>query len=93
MTIKILQVGISLFKILIHATRPNTVILGNVPGTNSYRNLAQYREAVRVPSFLILGIESPIYFTNSMYLQERLVVIVQNLCINHYTFSLASFGS
>ncbi|CAL9123423.1 unnamed protein product [Musa acuminata var. zebrina] len=68
-----IAVGISLFKILIHATRPNTVILGNVPGTNSYRNLAQYREAVRVPSFLILGIESPIYFTNSMYLQERIL--------------------
>ncbi|WOL09182.1 putative sulfate transporter 3.4 [Canna indica] len=68
-----IAVGISLFKILIQVTRPNTVILGNVPGTNSFRNLIQYREATRVPSFLIIGIESPIYFTNSMYLQERIL--------------------
>ncbi|XP_064972776.1 probable sulfate transporter 3.4 isoform X2 [Musa acuminata AAA Group] len=67
------KVGVSLFKILVHVTRPNTVIMGNVPGTNSYRNLAQYREAVQLPSFLILGIESPIYFTNSIYLQERIL--------------------
>ncbi|XP_009408945.2 probable sulfate transporter 3.4 [Musa acuminata AAA Group] len=68
-----IAVGVSLFKILVHVTRPNTVIMGNVPGTNSYRNLAQYREAIQLPSFLILGIESPIYFTNSIYLQERIL--------------------
>lgn len=60
-----------MLKILIHVTRPNTVILGNIPGTGSYRNVGHYGEAIRIPSFLVLGIESPIYFTNSMYLQER----------------------
>ncbi|ONK80658.1 uncharacterized protein A4U43_C01F20270 [Asparagus officinalis] len=68
-----IAVGISLFKILIHVTRPNTVIMGNVPGTQSYRSIGQYREASRIPSFLIIGVESPIYFTNSMYLQERIL--------------------
>ncbi|KAG6530075.1 hypothetical protein ZIOFF_012296 [Zingiber officinale] len=57
----------------IAVTRPNTVVLGNIPGTNTYRSVAQYREATRMPSFLILGIESPIYFTNSMYVQERIL--------------------
>ncbi|RWW71176.1 hypothetical protein BHE74_00021094 [Ensete ventricosum] len=69
----VLQVGISVLKILFHVTRPNITVMGNIPGTNSYRNLAQYKEATRMPSFLILGIESPVYFTNSVYLQERLV--------------------
>ncbi|KAG6487180.1 hypothetical protein ZIOFF_055763 [Zingiber officinale] len=68
-----IAVAVSLFKILIQITRPNTVVLGNIPGTNSYRSVAQYREATRMPTFLILGIESPIYFTNSMYLQERIL--------------------
>ncbi|XP_074563752.1 putative sulfate transporter 3.4 [Curcuma longa] len=68
-----IAVAVSLFKILIQVTRPNTVLLGNIPGTNSYRSVAQYREATRMPSFLILGIESPIYFTNSMYVQERIL--------------------
>ncbi|KAK8962525.1 putative sulfate transporter 3.4 [Platanthera guangdongensis] len=65
--------GISMLKILMHVTRPNIVILGNIPGTQNYRSLGQYREAIRIPSFIILGIESPLYFTNSMYLQERVL--------------------
>ncbi|RRT79072.1 hypothetical protein B296_00019524 [Ensete ventricosum] len=69
----IISVGISVLKILFHVTRPNIAVMGNIPGTNSYRNLAQYKEATRMPSFLILGIESPVYFTNSVYLQERIL--------------------
>jgi sulfate transporter 3 len=66
-------VGISLFKILLQVTRPNTVVKGVVPGTQSYRSIAQYREAVRVPPFLVIGVESAIYFANSMYLVERIM--------------------
>ncbi|XP_030526149.1 probable sulfate transporter 3.4 [Rhodamnia argentea] len=66
-------VGVSVFKILLHVTRPNTLVLGNIPGTHTYQSLSRYREASRVPSFLILAVESPIYFANSTYLQERIM--------------------
>ncbi|KAL4369379.1 hypothetical protein GQ457_05G023930 [Hibiscus cannabinus] len=68
-----IAVGVSVFKILLHVTRPNTVLLGNIPGTHIYQSLNRYKEASRVPSFLILAIESPIYFANSTYLQERML--------------------
>ncbi|GMI82061.1 sulfate transporter 3;4, SULTR-like P Distribution Transporter [Hibiscus trionum] len=68
-----IAVGVSVFKILLHVTRPNTVVLGNIPRTQIYQNLHRYREASRVPSFLILAIESPIYFANTTYLQERML--------------------
>ncbi|XP_062157436.1 probable sulfate transporter 3.4 [Alnus glutinosa] len=68
-----IAVGISVFKILLHVTRPNTMALGNIQGTQIYQNLSRYREASRVPSFLILAVESPIYFANSTYLQERML--------------------
>ncbi|RLM54600.1 putative sulfate transporter 3.4 [Panicum miliaceum] len=68
-----IAVGISLFKILLQVTRPNMVVKGLIPGTQSYRSVVQYREAVRVPSFLIVGVESAIYFANSMYLVERVM--------------------
>ncbi|KAI4329275.1 hypothetical protein L6164_021558 [Bauhinia variegata] len=68
-----IAVAISVFKILLHVSRPNTVILGNIPGTQIFHNLNQYRDALRVPSFLILAVESPIYFANSTYLQERML--------------------
>ncbi|KAI3521624.1 hypothetical protein L1887_11095 [Cichorium endivia] len=68
-----IAVGVSVFKILLHVTRPNTGVLGNIPGTHIYQNVNRYREARRVPSFVILGVESPIYFANSTYLQERIM--------------------
>ncbi|GER44991.1 sulfate transporter [Striga asiatica] len=68
-----IRVGISVFKILLHVTRPNTAALGNIPGTQIYQNLSRYKEASRVPSFLILAVEAPIYFANSTYLQERIL--------------------
>ncbi|XP_043726054.1 probable sulfate transporter 3.4 [Telopea speciosissima] len=68
-----IAIGISIFKILLHVTRLNTVVLGNILGTQIYQNLSSYGEAKRIPSFLILGIESPIYFANSNYLQERIL--------------------
>ncbi|KAG8388327.1 hypothetical protein BUALT_Bualt02G0114000 [Buddleja alternifolia] len=68
-----IAVGISVFKILLHVTRPNTVVLGNIPGTQIYQNLNRYKDAVRIPSFLILAVEAPIYFANSLYLQERVM--------------------
>ncbi|KAL6537547.1 putative sulfate transporter 3.4 [Orobanche minor] len=68
-----IAVGISVFKILLHVTRPNTFALGKIPGTQIYQNLSRYTEASRVPSFLILAIEAPFYFANSTYLQERIL--------------------
>lgn len=68
-----IAVGISVFKVLLQITRPKTVMLGNIPGTDIYRNSHQYKDAVEIPGFLILSIESPINFCNTNYLNERLL--------------------
>lgn len=68
-----IAVGVSVFKILLHVSRPNTMAMGNIPGTQIYQNLSRYREALRIPSFLVLAIEAPIYFANSTYLLERIL--------------------
>nr|AIK26612.1 sulfate transporter [Reaumuria trigyna] len=67
-----IAVGLSIFKVLLQMTRPKTVVLGNIPGTDIYRNIHQYKDAVRVPGFLILSIEAAINFTNTTYLNERI---------------------
>ncbi|KAF2616098.1 hypothetical protein F2Q70_00010047 [Brassica cretica] len=46
---------------------------GNIQGTQIYQSLKRYREASRIHGFLILAVESPIYFANSTYLQERIL--------------------
>ncbi|CAN6573269.1 unnamed protein product [Malus baccata var. baccata] len=68
-----IAVGVSIFKILLHVTRPNTMALGNIPGTQTYHNLNRYREVSRISSFLVPAVEAPIYFANSTYLQERII--------------------
>ncbi|KAI4357643.1 hypothetical protein L6164_001579 [Bauhinia variegata] len=67
-----IAVGLAIFKILLQVTRPKTVMLGNMPGTDIYRDLHHYKEATRVPGFLILSIEAPINFANINYLNERI---------------------
>ncbi|CAN6886457.1 unnamed protein product [Brassica oleracea] len=68
-----IAVGVSVIKILLHVTRPNILEFGNIPGTQIYQSLKRYREASRIPGFLILAVESPIYFANCTYLQERIL--------------------
>ncbi|WJX44481.1 putative sulfate transporter 3.3 [Trifolium repens] len=68
-----LAVGLSIFRIILQITRPKTVMLGNIPETNIYRDLHHYKEAIRVPGFLILSIEAPINFANITYLHERIL--------------------
>ncbi|XP_061985613.1 probable sulfate transporter 3.3 isoform X2 [Populus nigra] len=68
-----IAVAISIFKILLLVTRPKTLILGNIPGTDIFRNLHHYKDATRIPGFLILSIEAPINFANTTYLKERIL--------------------
>lgn len=67
-----IAVGLSIFKILLQVTRPKTVMLGNIPGTDIFRNLHHYKEAMKIPGFLILSVEAPINFANTTYLNERI---------------------
>ncbi|KAL6001496.1 putative sulfate transporter 3.3 [Asimina triloba] len=67
-----IAIGISVLKLLLQITRPKTVILGNIPGTEVYRNLGHYKDARRIPGFLILSIEAPVNFANTTYLTERI---------------------
>lgn len=88
------QVGISIFKILLQITRPKTVMLGNMPGSDIYRDLHHYNEAMRIPGFLILSIEAPINFANTTYLNERLLLACENFLLTKctgYTMTLAQY--
>ncbi|KAF3781958.1 putative sulfate transporter 3-4 [Nymphaea thermarum] len=73
-----IAIAISIFKILLHVTRPRTVALGRIPGSDIYQNKDNYKAAVNVPGFLILRVESPIYFSSSSYLQERIMRWVED---------------
>ncbi|KAJ4953191.1 hypothetical protein NE237_030023 [Protea cynaroides] len=69
----LIAICLSLLKILLQVTRPQTAILGNIPRTTVYRNIQQYPEATKVPGILIVRINSAIYFSNSNYVRERIL--------------------
>ncbi|CAA2942090.1 sulfate transporter -like [Olea europaea subsp. europaea] len=68
----IMAVGISLLRVLLFVARPRTLVLGNIPGSEIYRNVDQYPNTNNVPGVLVLEIDAPIYFANASYLRERI---------------------
>ena len=66
-----LQVGVLVLRILLFIARPRTTALGKMPDSTVYRRMDQYTMAKGVPGVLMLRIDSPIYFANASYLQER----------------------
>uniref|UniRef100_F6H0V2 STAS domain-containing protein n=1 Tax=Vitis vinifera TaxID=29760 RepID=F6H0V2_VITVI len=69
----LIAVSISFAKILLQFTRPRTAILGRLPRTTVYRNIQQYPEATKIPGLLIVRVDSAIYFSNSIYVKERIL--------------------
>ncbi|KAG0555902.1 hypothetical protein KC19_11G011200 [Ceratodon purpureus] len=70
-------VCISFVKILFNITRPHTAILGKIPGTTVYRNMAQYLKATSVPGILAIRIDSAVYFSNSAYIHDKILVYLE----------------
>lgn len=66
----------SLAWFVVKTTRPHTAVLGHLPGTTSYRNIANYPEAQVIDGVLILRIDAQFYFGNVSFLKERLEALV-----------------
>jgi high affinity sulfate transporter 1 len=67
----LIAVCISFVKLLLTVSRPHTALLGNIPGTKVYRNVNQYKDAIRLPGVLAIRLDAPLYFSNSNYIRER----------------------
>ncbi|KAG0492145.1 hypothetical protein HPP92_005543 [Vanilla planifolia] len=66
------SVALSVLRSLLHVARPATHKLGNVAGTELYRDVEQYPDSTTIPGVLILQLGSPIYFASASYLKERI---------------------
>ncbi|RWW73554.1 hypothetical protein BHE74_00018575 [Ensete ventricosum] len=66
-----LSVGLSVIRALLYVARPNTCKLGNIAGTDMFRDIEQYPDCVGIPNMLILKMSSPVYYANASYSRER----------------------
>ncbi len=62
-------VGLSIFLHLYRTSRPHSAIVGQVPGTEHFRNIKRH-EVVVTPEILSIRIDESLYFANARFLED-----------------------
>ncbi|MBU0884790.1 MAG: STAS domain-containing protein, partial [Gammaproteobacteria bacterium] len=66
-----LGVCLSLLLFLWRTSRPHMAVVGQVPGSQHFRNVQRY-DTVQSPSVLSLRVDESLYFPNARYLEARI---------------------
>lgn len=67
-----LGVGASILIFLYRSSQPHAAIVGQVPGTEHYRNVKRHAVAT-TPDVLSIRVDESLYFANARYLQDLVV--------------------
>ncbi|MEO1745531.1 MAG: sulfate permease [Pseudomonadota bacterium] len=68
-------VGLSILMHLYKTSKPHMAIVGQVPGTEHFRNIERHA-VITDPSVLTLRVDESLYFANARYLEDRLYAMV-----------------
>ncbi|WP_052547086.1 SulP family inorganic anion transporter [Enhygromyxa salina] len=66
----------SMVAFVVRQTRPHTAVLGRLPGTTIYRNVARFPEAVTVPGIVAVRVDAQLYFGNVEFLERTLAQLL-----------------
>jgi SulP family sulfate permease len=75
------EIGVTMgvaLSVLIHlyrTSRPHMAVVGQVPGTEHYRNV-QRHQVITEPSILALRVDESLYFANARYLEDQVYDMV-----------------
>ncbi len=64
-------VALSVVLFLVHSSRPHMAVVGQVPGTQHFRNVKRHQVKVS-PMVLSVRVDESLYFANSRWLEDRL---------------------
>ncbi len=67
----LLGVGLSLLLFLWRTSRPHMAVVGQVPGSEHFRNIERFA-VVESPTVLSLRVDESLYFPNARYLEDRI---------------------
>lgn len=70
-----LGVGLSILLHLYRTSKPHMAVVGQVPGTEHFRNVERH-EVRTFPHILSLRVDESLYFANSRYLEDRVAALV-----------------
>eukprot|EP01132_Coremiostelium_polycephalum_P007813 gene7813-9616_t len=72
----LISVGICIFLVLKHSSSPHTYsVLGRVPGTNRFKDVAKFPEAEPIEGILLVRIDEVLYFANIAQFKQLLAEI------------------
>lgn len=72
----LVAVGLAIVHLLMRASSPHDAVLGRVPGTDQYHNVADYAEAQATPGVLVYRFDSGLVFFNSDRFKSRIRTVV-----------------
>ena len=76
-------VGLSIFLHLYATSRPHVAVVGQLPGTMNFRNVARHA-VVTDPRILSLRVDESLYFPNARFIEEFInTAIAANTAIRH----------
>jgi len=61
-----------------YSSRPHIAELVNIPGTNYYRNIKRFPDAVQSLDYLIIRFDNQLYFANSSYYKDTIQAFISN---------------
>lgn len=64
-------VGVSLALFLARSSRPHMAVVGQVPGTQHFRNVLRH-QVITSPAVLSVRVDESLYFANARFLEDRL---------------------
>lgn len=67
--------GLSLALYVYRTSRPHMAVVGQVPGTEHYRNIERHSVITR-PDVLAVRIDESLYFANARYLEDKVMALV-----------------
>ena len=66
----LIGVILSIIKVLMKSAEPHIAILGQLPGTNVYKNINRFEDAIVPPHMLIVRFDDELYFANAAFFTE-----------------------
>lgn len=73
----VIAVGLSMIVIVLRASSPSTAVLGRIPGTDRFRDVADNPQAIETPGLLIYRFDAPLFFANAGAMRDEITRLIE----------------
>jgi SulP family sulfate permease len=87
-------IGISLMMYLYRTSRPHIAVIGQIPGTQHFRNIGRYDDVVTSSQIVSMRIDESIYFPNARLLETQVnELVASNPEIQHLVLNCSAVNA